>query len=68
MIEIIKLSETTHEKTFVRHNITGYPYYLLLIVKTPARFFYDNQLNDTPADVAFVFPPNQPYMYRAGLN
>lgn len=65
MIQIMKLAESTHEKTFVRHNITGYPYYLLLLVKTPAHFFYDNQFNDTSSDVAFVFPPHQPYLYRA---
>ncbi len=66
MLQIMKIGENTmHDYNFFINRPSGHPVYLLLLVKTPARFYVDNQWVDTFANTAFVFKPGQMHLYGA---
>lgn len=64
-MNILRLGETTHESDFRVLREKGYPYYLLLLVETPAEFEVDGAWVRTPAHTAFLFRPAQRHSYRA---
>lgn len=67
MIEILRIGENSvHGKEFEVNRPNGHPVYLLLFVKTPARFWAGGEWQDTPANVAVVFKPGQQHLYSAG--
>ncbi len=66
MIQILRLGENaTHASSFKVDRPQGYPVYLILLVKTPANFYIDNEWCSTPGDVAVIFKPGQKHLYSA---
>lgn len=68
MAQIRKLLENTiHDQNFFVDRPNGYPFYLLILVKTPARFFVEGEWIETPPNIAVVFHGGQPHLYGALL-
>lgn len=64
MLEILKIGENTmHDHDFFVNRPKGHPVYLLILVKTKARFYVDNEWQNTPADIAVIFKPGQKHLY-----
>lgn len=64
-MNILRIGETAHGQDFCVLRENGYPYYLLLLVETPALFEVDGEWRPTPAHTAFLFRPGQRHSYRA---
>lgn len=66
MIELLRLGEhTIHDDNFDVNRPTGHPHYLLLLIKTPARFLIDEQWMSIPKNQAVLFLPGQRHRYHA---
>ncbi|WP_310602103.1 helix-turn-helix transcriptional regulator [Anaerosporobacter sp.] len=66
MITIDKIGENaTHDNTFTIDRPTGHPVYLLLLIKTSARFLINDTWHTTTPHVAVVFKPGQRHRYHA---
>lgn len=64
MLEILRIGENTiHDHDFFVDRPQGHPFYLLILVKTEAKFWIDNEWQNTTADVAVVFRPKQKHLY-----
>ena len=64
MIEIKKIGEhTEHDHSFLVDRPNGHPVFLLLLVKTPAKFYVESEWRDTPAGVAVIFKNGQKHLY-----
>lgn len=64
MLDIVKIGENTaHDYTFSVDRPQGHPVYLLLLVKTEARFFIEGSWKHTPAGTAMLFKPGQRHLY-----
>lgn len=83
MIKILKIGENAqHDSNFIVDRPIGHSAYLLLLIKTPARFFIDsincnyntnkndlnNHMNDIPKNCAVIFKPHQKHLYCAAKN
>lgn len=69
MIEIIKMGENgKHNSDFLVDRPLGHTAYLLLLVKSKARFWYDEEWHDTQKDIAIIFKPGQKHLYGATNN
>ncbi|UJF31736.1 helix-turn-helix domain-containing protein [Paenibacillus hexagrammi] len=55
---------TTHASNFVIDVPVGY-HWLLVLTKTPAQFWVDNQLKEYPAHCAVLYRPQQKVYYQA---
>jgi len=58
----------THDSSFSVDRFHGYPCYLLLFVKTSARFLVNHEWQITPPGTAVLFNPGQPHAYAAHSN
>lgn len=80
MINITKIGENArHDSTFTVDRPSGHPAWLLLLIKSPSKFYIDskyscyqqsnnytyNQMNDIPKDCAVIFKPYQKHLYGA---
>ena len=66
MIELIKIGENAfHDSTFQVDRPNGYPFYLLLFVKTSGCFLIDGEWVTTEPNVAILFKPEQLHKYHA---
>ena len=66
MVEIVRISENAvHGEDFQIDRPCGHPVYLLLLVKTKARFEVDGEWVETPPDTAVLFQPGQKHRYCA---
>ena len=65
MLTVTRMGETTHGGDFHVLREKGHPVYLLLLVKTRARFEESGVLAETPPDVAVLFRPGQRHSYCA---
>ena len=64
MLEIIKIGENTkHDRSFFVDRPNGHPVYLLILVKTPAKFFVNKNWQRTPAGIAVIFKAGQQHLY-----
>lgn len=64
MLEITKIGQNTkHDQTFLVDRPSGHPVYLLILVKTPAKFFVNSKWVETPAGIAVVFKAGQRHLY-----
>ncbi len=64
MIQINNIGEnTTHDSSFHVNRPNGHPVYLLLIIKTPAKFLIDDTWRIMPANTAVIFKPGQAHRY-----
>lgn len=64
MLQITKIGQNTkHDQTFFVDRPQGHPVYLLLLVKTPAKFFVNSKWIETPAGTAVVFKAGQRHLY-----
>lgn len=64
MIHISKIGENTlHDNSFLVDRPQGHSVYLLILVKTPARFFCEDRWIKTKKDVAVIFKPGQKHLY-----
>lgn len=69
MLHITKIGENTkHDKNFLTDRPHGHPVYLLILVKTPAKFFVDSEWIETPADTAVIFHAGQRHLYGPSDN
>lgn len=69
MFEIIRLGErTVHDHTFFVDRPKGHPFYLLLLLHTPGRFWINGEWKDVTEDTAFVFKPEQRHLYGPVVN
>ncbi len=57
-----------HDGTFFVDRPQGHPVYLLLLVKSKARFYVENEWQDTPAHIAILFKPGQKHLYGPAAN
>lgn len=64
-MEILRIGETTHGKDFCVLREQGYPFYMLLLVETPALLETDGEWTEIPAGCAVLFRPGQRQSYRA---
>jgi len=66
MIEILRLGENqTHDASFDVNRENGHPVYLLILVKTTAKFLIDDEWQITPPHIAVIFRPGQRHRYCA---
>lgn len=64
MVEIVKIGKhTQHDRTFFVNRPNGHPVYLLILVKTPAKFFVNGDWIETPKGVAVIFNIRQQHLY-----
>jgi len=64
MLQITKIGQNTkHDETFLVNRPHGHPVYLLILVKTPAKFFVNSKWIETPAGIAVVFQAGQQHLY-----
>jgi len=64
MLKIVKIGQDTkHDQSFFVDRLQGHPVYLLLLVKTPAKFFVNAAWTETPANIAVVFKAGQRHLY-----
>lgn len=66
MLELCRIGENAkHDRDFNINRPNGHPVYLLLFVRTPARFCVQGIWQETAPDVAFLFKPGQTHRYCA---
>lgn len=66
MIEVVRIGENaTHDRSFEINRPAGHPVYLLLLVKTTARFWVSDSWQETAPNTAVIFKPNQLHKYCA---
>ena len=66
MYHITKIGENArHDNNFLINRPHGHKVYLLLLIKTPSKFFIDNKWEEIPADSAVIFAPGQTHLYGA---
>ena len=66
MIDLIRIGwNSTHDESFEVDRPNGHPVYLLLLVKSPARFLVQDTWQTTAPDTAFLFKPGQKHRYCA---
>lgn len=64
MIHVTRMGENSvHDETFFVDRPQGHPVYLLLLVKTRARFFVGDAWQETPKHTAILFEPGQKHLY-----
>lgn len=64
MFEILRIGENCiHDNSFYIDRPNGHPVYLLLLIKTPARVYVENEWCNTQADTAIIFRPGQKHLY-----
>lgn len=64
MLHIAKIGENQkHDRSFFVDRPHGHPVFLLLLVKTPARFFVESEWVQTPPGTAVVFRAGQRHLY-----
>lgn len=64
MLEITKIGQDTkHDHTFFVDRPQGHPLYLLILVKTPAKFFVNSKWVETSAGIAVIFKAGQRHLY-----
>ncbi len=64
MIEITRMDEdTAHDRTFYVDRPQGHPVYLLLLVKSNAKFYIDDKWLDISPHTAILFRPGQRHLY-----
>lgn len=64
MVQITKIGQNTkHDQTFLVDRPQGHPVYLLILVKTSAKFFVNSNWEETPAGIAVVFKAGQKHLY-----
>lgn len=69
MIEVIRIGKNSmHDSTFHVNRPQGHPVYLLLLVKTPAKFMVDDNWQECSANTVVVFKPGQRHRYCAASN
>lgn len=68
-MEIIKIgSNSFHDKNFKVERRNGYPYYLFLLVKTPALFVIQGEEIIAESNSAIVYDINYPHFYSSYQN
>ncbi len=66
MLEIIRIGENTvHDGNFRVDRPSGFPAYVLLMVKTTARFLVGDNWQNVFPDTAVLFKPGQQHRYEA---
>lgn len=66
MFELIRIGEhTIHNGSFEVNRPHGYPVYLLLIVRTEAKFLIDEEWQDIDPGTIFLYKPGQKHRYCA---
>ncbi len=66
MIQIKRIGENaTHDSSFNIDRPNGHPVYLLLLIKSSAKFLVDGAWQTTPPHTAVVFKPGQKHRYCA---
>jgi len=66
MTEIVRIGENgVHDDTFEIHRPVGHQVYLLLLVKTTARFWVNGSWQETPPGCAVIVKPGQLHRYGA---
>lgn len=66
MIRILRMGcDTTHDINFSVNRPSGYEWYLLLLVKSPAIFVINGKEIATPANTLIIYDKNHPHEYRA---
>ncbi len=66
LLEIVKMGENTiHDSSFEVDRPNGHKVYLLLLVKTPAKFLVHDKWEDITPDMAVIFKPGQKHRYMA---
>lgn len=69
MLQITKIGENTkHDGHFLVDRPHGHPVLLLILVKTPARFFVGSDWIDTPSGIAVIFRAGQKHLYGPSAN
>lgn len=64
MLQIVKIgSNTTHDRSFFVNRPHGHPVYLLILVKTPAKFYVNEHWVETSDGVAVIFKAGQRHLY-----
>lgn len=63
MLQIVKIGSTAHDRSFFVNRPHGHPVYLLILVKTPAKFYVDNHWLETSDGVAVIFKAGQRHLY-----
>lgn len=64
MLHITKIGESTeHDKSFFVDRPHGHPVFLLILTKTPAKFFVNQDWISTPSGVAVIFHAGQKHLY-----
>ncbi len=64
MIEITRIGENTiHDNSFFVDRPNGHPVYLLILIKTPTRFWVDGKIITVTPPVAVLFKPGQKHWY-----
>lgn len=65
MLHILRMGETTHDSSFRVLREKGYPFYLLLLIKTPSCIEVNGTWKQLPSNTALLFHPGQRHSYRA---
>lgn len=66
MIEIVRIGKnSTHDAAFHVNRPQGHPVYLLLLVKTPAKFWVNGSWQTCAPNSAVIFKPGQMHWYCA---
>lgn len=64
MLHITKIGENTeHDRQFLVDRPHGHPVLLLILVKTPAKFYVDSEWVETPSGIAVIFREGQQHLY-----
>ncbi|MFV0344521.1 MAG: helix-turn-helix domain-containing protein [Anaerocolumna sp.] len=65
-MEIVKIgSNSFHDMNFRVERMNGYPYYLFLLVKTPARFILQGEEIIAESNSAIIYDINYPHVYSS---
>lgn len=65
-MEIVKIgSNGTHDRNFKVSRPNGYPYYLFLLIKTPALFVLNNEEIEVESGSAIIYDINYPHSYSS---
>lgn len=68
-MEIVKIgSNSIHDKNFKVTRPNGYPYYLFLLIKTPALFVIDGKEIIAESNSAIIYDKNHPHYYSSYNN
>lgn len=69
MLHITKIGENQkHDRSFFVDRPHGHPVLLLILVKTPAKFFVDTEWIETPPGTAVIFREGQKHLYGLADN